>query len=356
MLQSILSNICILLLMHLCIQTLYFREGDWEFKKKKRIQWIHISIVSLATVSMFYMPLFIGEYRFDLRTIPLTILAWLHGPSYALPALVIASIWRWLMGGSGAVPGIVFGLILPTILALCFHRLDSMKRFTYVHSFFAFSAFWLLSDLPIIFLVPSGWKVFKQIALLRFFSFHFGATLLHFFIRLSIHHVQLIQKLRFYADHDPLTHLYNMRKFVEVVNTKHRRRCIAMIDVDFFKRINDTYGHQNGDEVLKGLAQMIQSFAPSQMIAGRYGGEEFIACISTESESEAAKLLNRLRTEIEKHTFFTVDNQPLPSITVSIGVAPLNCDNRIEKAIEQADQYLYIAKQTGRNKVVWEKQ
>ncbi|MCL6587433.1 GGDEF domain-containing protein [Anoxybacillus sp. J5B_2022] len=353
MVQSVLSNICILLLVHLCIQTIYFRRSDWAFLTPKRVKWLHILFVSFGTVAMFYTPIFLGDYRFDLRTIPVAFLALLQGPSYAIPALVIASGWRWALGGSGVVPGIVFGLVLPTSLALFFHRLSAIKRFSYAHMFLAFSAFWLLSDLPIVFLVPEGWEAFKQIAPIRFFSFHLGAALLFFFVRLAIHHVQLVQKLRFYADHDPLTHLYNMRKFVEVVNEQRTPRYLAMIDVDFFKHVNDTYGHQNGDEVLKTLAQMIRTFAPDRMVAGRYGGEEFIACLSVEKEAEAVELLNRLRTAIERRTFFTIDGQPLPPITVSIGVAPFNCSNRIEKAIEQADQYLYIAKQTGRNKVVW---
>ncbi|OQM44350.1 hypothetical protein B6A27_17240 [Anoxybacillus sp. UARK-01] len=356
MILFILANIGILLLMHLFIQALYLQNDEEKYFSANQVKWLHILIVSLATISLFDLLAINGGQNWNWQTLPLVILAMLHGTSYALPALCFVVAWRWILEGEGTFASILFEWMLPTFLSLLYYHFKLKKGFHYIQVFFLFSFIWLISQFPILHFSPFNGEVFQKETFIHFLSFQLGALLLLFFIHLGKKQLQLIRKLRFYADHDPLTHLYNMRKFVEVVNSQKQGPSyyIAMLDIDFFKRINDTYGHQNGDEVLKKLADMIKEFIPERIIVGRYGGEEFIICIMVYNEKEAVTLLENLRGAIAQHTFYTIDGTEMPHITVSIGLARLNRQTGIEKAIEQADQYLYIAKQIGRNRIVFQ--
>ena len=125
---------------------------------------------------------------------------------------------------------------------------------------------------------------------------------------------------------------------------------IMMIDIDYFKHVNDTYGHQTGDEVLKAVALMIKSNIRSSDIIGRYGGEEFLIYLSPVNPDSLPEIAEKIRHSIERSTEIIVP------ITVSIGVSSGIIKGGVEKAvaklIKRADTYLYVAKNSGRNKVV----
>lgn len=157
---------------------------------------------------------------------------------------------------------------------------------------------------------------------------------------------------------DGLTGLYNRRHFNYNIEREYLRTkrypsdlSLALIDIDFFKNVNDTFGHQFGDYVLREISGIIEaSFRKTDMIY-RYGGEE-IAVILTETVQENASIpLERLREKIAQHKF--VYNGEETNITVSIGVSS-NCakSETLEEFIEYVDKALYEAKQEGRNRVV----
>lgn len=153
------------------------------------------------------------------------------------------------------------------------------------------------------------------------------------------------------AETDGLTGLYNHRKFQESLETVFERATsdrpygLLMLDVDEFKSYNDTYGHPAGDEVLRGVAEVLKGKGRS-VRAYRYGGEEF-AVIVRGGGRHALMLAEQIRQEIEEHQF------PYRRITVSIGVTEhpggqAKCSSEV---IEQADRALYVAKNSGRNRV-----
>lgn len=157
---------------------------------------------------------------------------------------------------------------------------------------------------------------------------------------------------------DGLTELYNRRHFEfnierEFLRTK-RYPCelsLAMLDIDYFKKINDTYGHQFGDYVLKEISRIISlSFRKTDMIY-RYGGEELVIILTETSLENSLIPLGRLRETISQHKFSYNDMET--NVTVSIGVAT-NCQDikSPEELIEYTDKALYKAKQGGRNQVV----
>jgi diguanylate cyclase (GGDEF)-like protein len=165
---------------------------------------------------------------------------------------------------------------------------------------------------------------------------------------------------------DPLTGAYNRRYFEtrcheEVAHARRYRQPLSclFLDVDKFKRINDTLGHLAGDEVLRHVACLIKSQLRSNDVFARYGGEEFVVLLPRTEARQACQIAERIRSTIAMQPF-----QPHPeeshAITISIGVSQLpeefsgDDGASIEKLIGAADGALYQAKESGRNKVVWE--
>lgn len=148
-----------------------------------------------------------------------------------------------------------------------------------------------------------------------------------------------------------LTHL---REQHALIKRKAHQSCIAIMDLDHFKHINDEYGHQSGDKVLKEVAgYALRNIRPYDILF-RYGGEEFLLCMPQTNIQFAITLVDRLRDGIEKLEIEIGSKSPL-HITVSFGVAPLDPDIYVEDSIHRADQALYGAKEQGRNRVViWE--
>jgi diguanylate cyclase (GGDEF)-like protein len=125
-----------------------------------------------------------------------------------------------------------------------------------------------------------------------------------------------------------------------------------MLDIDYFKHINDRYGHQKGDEVLVTFVSRLQSELRQSDQLGRYGGEEFLVLLPDTSKSDAEKIAQRLRHAIAD-TPFQINDEVL-DVTTSIGLACLEADVSLgqDELVGRADVALYLAKQTGRNRVV----
>ena len=168
-------------------------------------------------------------------------------------------------------------------------------------------------------------------------------------------------KLEELAYTDPLTGLSNRRFFLEemkrVLETARRYReplSILMLDVDNFKRINDEYGHDVGDMILKQLAEVIRRSIRSSDIAARFGGEEFIVALPKTDERGALMVAERIRQEF-KRSKVKVDGKEVGT-TVSIGVASFEEGYDLDRLIKEADEALYEAKRTGKDKVVIRKE
>ena len=156
---------------------------------------------------------------------------------------------------------------------------------------------------------------------------------------------------------DGLTQIYNKRTFLEYlakeVNRAERYKrdlSLIMLDIDFFKKVNDVYGHLAGDYVLKQLARIISNNIRQEEIFARYGGEEFSIIMPETSKKHAVKLAEKLRKLIETTTF--IHEGELLSITISLGVAQLDKKMTPTNLISVADKNLYEAKDSGRNCVV----
>ncbi|MFD2372138.1 GGDEF domain-containing protein [Brevibacillus sp. GCM10020057] len=352
--QSILSNVAIIFFMHACLVELVKNEGKLS---PSFVRIGRILVVSLAVISMFYLPIQYGEYRFDLRLIPLVVMAVLLGWKAVIPTLLITSLWRLSLGGEGSFPGIIFGMVLPVLAALLYKSIRQSPKLHLPSLIVLTCVAWFISDVPIIFWVPDGFMVFKQLMAIRLTTCVTTALILYVLIGRAERELQVKQTLQYYADHDPLTGLYNIRSFHKAVNSyphTNKRKYIIMIDIDYFKAINDTYGHVAGDFVLKGVSSLIvtevaHALGPEHATIGRYGGEEFILFLAVDEKETMISLVDAIRQKIGSASFYTEKRTHLMKVTVSIGVSQLHDGNMLQQAIEQADKSLYDSKNNGRN-------
>jgi diguanylate cyclase (GGDEF)-like protein len=159
------------------------------------------------------------------------------------------------------------------------------------------------------------------------------------------------------ANIDPLTGIGNrpamLRKLAIECERQARNRhpcCVAMLDLDFFKRINDTHGHSAGDVVLRSVASLLASSIRPYDEVFRYGGEEFVLCLPNADCRSAWAIVERLRLRIAAWSI-PIKPNILVRMTVSVGVAPLSVQGGVEAALEAADRALYTAKRNGRNTI-----
>ncbi len=167
------------------------------------------------------------------------------------------------------------------------------------------------------------------------------------------------EKLKELANKDQLTNLYNRRYFYDVVEkiisiAKREKTSVTvlMIDIDKFKNVNDTYGHGNGDEVIKSLATLLMEHTRESDIVARIGGEEFVVLLPNTTKESALKFANKLRLLTQELVISTQDGYSI-KFTISIGVNSVDLENEktIEQALIRADKALYKAKNSGRNRV-----
>ena len=125
---------------------------------------------------------------------------------------------------------------------------------------------------------------------------------------------------------------------------------VAMIDIDDFKMVNDTYGHDTGDKVIVELSRILSSGTNHYDLVSRFGGEEFCVVLKNTNLNNANEILNRIRLEIEANTTYS-DTKDAIKFTVSIGASLYDGEEKLDEVINQADMKLYNAKKSGKNQV-----
>ena len=165
----------------------------------------------------------------------------------------------------------------------------------------------------------------------------------------------LLTEKDFIAYHDSLTGIYNRHKFIEEFNKELKRSdrhnhniAFAIMDIDKFKHINDEYGHNIGDLVLKTLADVIKENIRETDCFARWGGEEFVLLLPETEQKGAIALAEKIRNAVEKKNFNLASN-----VTISIGVSTYKKGEALESIYSRADKALYASKEQGRNRVTF---
>ena len=176
----------------------------------------------------------------------------------------------------------------------------------------------------------------------------------------TIEALENIQTIMHYANRDYLTGLYNrryffesMQEYVEDVKESGEKFAVAMLDIDHFKKINDTYGHDIGDKVIVTLADILRSSTNPQDVVARFGGEEFCVVLKNINRYSALDILERIRQTVESYSV-DVGKEQFVNFTISIGAVIHKEEDNLEESINEADMCLYKAKHNGRNQVIFE--
>ena len=180
----------------------------------------------------------------------------------------------------------------------------------------------------------------------------------------TINRANVYAEILKHATLDALTGFYNRRQLEERIKqeiaSSQRQKtplCAIMTDIDYFKKVNDTYGHAVGDMVLKTVARVMRSQLREYDVAGRYGGEEFALLLPFTKLKEAKMVAERLRHAIETTIIDISDINPDSeekeiNVTISLGIYELKSTDNEEDLLKNADKALYQAKGTGRNRVI----
>lgn len=209
------------------------------------------------------------------------------------------------------------------------------------------------NKLKFVYLIDKNEKT--VIILKNSFPFILIAVFIFSIINIIFYLLFLTNKIKQLSNIDPLTSLLNRRAMEEKINTLldisqryEQEISFLMLDLDDFKKINDTYGHQAGDKTLIFTAEVLKNNCRKADLISRYGGEEFLICLSNTELHSAYKLAERIRIDISKLKIPGIHQQ----ITVSIGCTEHIFKEDIEKTIDRADKLLYEAKVNGKNQTI----
>jgi diguanylate cyclase (GGDEF)-like protein len=213
-------------------------------------------------------------------------------------------------------------------------------------------------SLPIVYLSSEA-QIPMQVQALRHGGDHFltkpyNPVVLNAVVQSKIERYRM---LRAAMERDSLTGLYNhntskarLGSAIRQARNSGQPLCVAMVDIDYFKKINDSYGHPMGDQVIRNVSWFLRQHLRRSDLIGRYGGEEFLLVLPDTTLDQAARMLDRIREEFAQIRHSNQDASC--SATVSAGVAALQDNDSTESLVKQADVALYNAKHQGRNRIV----
>lgn len=184
-----------------------------------------------------------------------------------------------------------------------------------------------------------------------------SSYLYRYYFDSTLHTLELKEvndKLNYISTHDSLTGLYNRREFEQQLSTldpeDNNKIALLLLDIDYFKHVNDCYGHLIGDQVLIYFAQIIEHAVPANFIVSRWGGEEFLIAGQVESLEQALNLAEIIRVQIAAKPYPSAQGDI--AVTASLGVSLMtgDCIKNFDHYFKQADDALYLAKENGRNR------
>jgi diguanylate cyclase len=307
----------------------------------------------LLGIILMLFSMHVGDVIVDLRHIPIILLAFYAGaiPAYFSMSLII--LGRFLIGINTAAYLAVPVMLLTAIGAIYLSRRNLTGKMKAI-----LSLSWtnLMASIIMCILIKELETLLATIVAYWVVSF-LGGGIAFYIINYLRFTQELFEKYRNESTIDGLTGLNNYRKFddiynsiIQTINEKGEKLSLLFIDIDFFKNINDKFGHSQGDEVLKQLGDLLKARTRSFDIVSRNGGEEFTILILDGSLEKARETAENIRKSVEEYPFQLAMEKI--HITVSIGISCYNeTTTSVSQIIDDADKALYEAKKSGRNKV-----
>lgn len=317
---------------------------------------IGVSCGSLGIILMFFGVHTTDTIVTDFRAIPIIIAAIYGGIIPSMITAIIMCFFRVLyFGVSNAA---IVSVIATLLSGMGFGVISIIKKTRKQR--------WIYSTLYSILISTISYTILisDRIFLLKFLLvYYIGISLVSYFVyrytEYLCENVEFYNKLTNEATVDFLTGLNNVRQFDKTFNSlsqqairKGENLSLLFLDIDYFKKINDTYGHSSGDTILKNLAYILKDTSRGFDIVSRNGGEEFSVLLSDCTADNAVRIAERIRNNVENNKFY-ISKEVSIYITISIGVSTYpSITKDVDMLVENADLALYQAKRTGRNKVV----
>ncbi|WP_254844379.1 diguanylate cyclase [Virgibacillus halodenitrificans] len=324
-----------------------------KFEKLFSSFWVYPLFVTILTLIVMYNPLEYEGMKIDLRAVPLFFVAYAGGWRLGILSGIIPLIFRVYLGG----PTVLIGIIQTIIMPICFGAFFKHKQKDTHHPILNLSK--MMFYFIIFEIIQSVWMYWstEATALITVSVFVFAciAAWSMGLIFNDVHRsLNMINQLEMLSYQDAMTLLPNIRYFKEKLLKMAEQKdpfAIAMIDVDYFKKYNDTNGHPKGDVVLRTIGKILSDSCVAGDFVARYGGEEFIMCFQKNSLYQVSDITERLRKSVEAYIFEGEETQPGGFLTISIGVSFSKPEKSMEAIIEEADKALYQSKRNGRNRV-----
>lgn len=334
-----------------------FSHNRLTLKSSITIKMLDGLIGGVLGIVLMYYSIQVNEFVIlDLRHIPVVLLAYFGGFIPSMISVVIISIGRFVIDvNHSSIVSLFMMLLIGSGASIITYNCknEGLKKWTIMllYSQFIFSiAFYLVVDF------------YRQV--IHFAFYHIVSTLVggfftFYFVTYIRRYSELYLKYKENSERDSLTGLYNVRSFdyfynlmVNEAKEKNQSFAVCLVDIDYFKNVNDLYGHVAGDEILKQLARILEKTTRREDIISRNGGEEFSVLLQDCCIKKAVDIALRIQKSVSEYTFLINESEKL-NITVSIGVAACE-DNQLEhqkQLYQEADDALYKAKHNGRNRV-----
>ncbi|MDW5499564.1 GGDEF domain-containing protein [Pseudomonas lundensis] len=285
----------------------------------------------------------VGDVHYSFAMIPMILVIFFGG---ALSGLACYLLSLALTGGFTVDNLFIGSIIIPLLLSRVWLRKSNWVFYLTIGviALYRIAVVWFLVDMRTLWLDVLLYQAISALCL----------VICYHALNFKERHIHAYFSMRDKATTDSLTHISNRASVDYQLMLQHaeRRSCGLMIlDLDNFKRINDTYGHLAGDLLLTQVGQLLQNSVRSEDFVGRYGGEEFMVITASYDPKIIGGVAERIRRSVET-TLFLLDEGRETQITVSIGASLYLPGMAVDKAVEVTDEALYEAKRGGKNQVV----
>ncbi|WP_138858669.1 MULTISPECIES: GGDEF domain-containing protein [Exiguobacterium] len=286
----------------------------------------------------------------DLRSIPISLAVLFGGWVSGTVAAVIFLTARFLMVTDGAYIGFylavltMIGLVLP--ISLLRLKLDNTRNTLLTFTTISVAVF----GAAIYYALPL--QLFYPVIFAYVVMAYGGAYAAYRLLQELRRHFENVQHQQQLARTDALTGIANRRLLNEAManlNVEAKEYALILVDIDHFKRVNDTYGHDVGDDVLRELGMLLVAESEERHLVGRFGGEEFLIIMPNANRDEVTRLAESIREKVSTFPFET--SAGTLHITVSLGACHSN-DIEVDSVLKHADEALYHAKESGRNRFI----
>ncbi|NTX99760.1 diguanylate cyclase [Deinococcus sp. JMULE3] len=345
MLRELFFNLCLLISVHYLLR---FTFRSWPVSRRGWHHTLRLAAFAAAGLTMLLFPATVAPgVVIDLRAVPVAFVTLQFGPVAGLLVALPIMIYRVLLGGIGmyaALPSLLSVILLTSVMRRFIPPVGPLfwQHWPAVIVMFAFNGVPLLA-------LPDGARLFGQAYPLLLLSNVVGALAAWGVLSERFHVLRLTSQWQSAALTDALTGLGNRRQFDLDLEAMGPGDALLLLDIDHFKRVNDTHGHHVGDEVLQEVARLLEREGRGRDRAYRYGGEEFAVILRDVKGDGLNRVAERLRAAVERHPMRATG----AGVTVSVGGASW-ASVPLRQLAQRADEALYAAKHGGRNQArVW---